>query len=91
MKCSCCEQTFADQLSLKNHYVNFHNVDESNHFFKKLFTRDKVFSVRKCFRCDYFCISQKDEKKHNFLSLYQLDGRRPVEDKHVNKTFLDEN
>ena len=47
--------------------------------------------MRKCFRCDYFCISQRDEKKHNFLSHYQLGGRRPVEDKPVNKTFFDEN
>ena len=91
MKCLCCDQSFANQQSLKNHYVEFHNVDENNHFFRKLFTRDNVFVPRKCFRCDYFCINRRDEKNHNFLTHYQLGGRRPIEDKSLKKTLFDEN
>ena len=51
MKCLCCEQTFAEQLSLKNYCVNFRNVDKNNHFFKKnllgpkFFYRESVFIV----------------------------------------------
>ena len=68
MKCLCCEQTFADQLSLKNYCVNFHNVDKNNHFFKKNLLGPKFFHRESVFYCDYFCISQSDEKSHNFLS-----------------------
>ena len=91
MKCLCCDRSFADQESLKNHYVDFHNVDENNNFFRKPFTRDNAFISRKCFHCDYFCINRKDEKNHNFLSHYQLGGRQPTEDKRLEKTFFDEN
>ena len=91
MKCLYCDRSFADQQSLKNHYVDFHNIDENNHFFKKLFTRDDVFVPRKCIRCNYFCINRRDEKNHNFLSHYHLGGRQPTEDNPLKKIFFDEN
>ena len=91
MKCLSCHCSFADQQSLKNHSVDFHNVDENNYFFRKLFTRDNVFVPRKCFCCDYFCINRRDKKNHNFLSHYQLGGIQPAEDKPLKKTFFDEN
>ena len=91
MKCLCCDRSFADQQLLKNHYVDFHKVDENNHFFRKLFTWDRIFILRKCFHCDYFCINRKDKTDHNFLSHYQLGGRHPTEDKPLKKTFFDEN
>ena len=91
MECLCCHRSFADQQLLKNHYVDSHNVDENNHFFRKLFTRDSVFVLRKCFHCDHFCINRGDEKKHNFLSHYQLGRRQPTEDKPLKKTLFDEN
>ena len=69
------QSTYVDQQLLKNHYVEFQNVDENNHFCRKLFTTDNVFVPRKCFRCDYFCINRRDEKNHNFLTHYQLGGR----------------
>ena len=71
--------------------MDFHNVDENNHFFRKLFTRDNVFIPRKCFHCDHFCINRRNEKNHNFLSQHQLGGRQPTEEKPRKKTFLDEN
>ena len=82
---------FFDQSSLKNHYLPQHNVDENNHFFKKPFSRDRVFVARKCFRCDHFCVNSRDEKTHNFLSHYEQGGRQPVEDKPLKRTFFDEN
>ena len=54
MKCLCCDRSFADQESVKNHYVDFHNVDENNHFFRKLFMRDDTFAPRKYFHYDHF-------------------------------------
>ena len=47
MECLCCNQSFTDQFSLKDHHIISHNVDENNYFFQKLFTRDKFFVPRK--------------------------------------------
>ena len=71
--------------------MEFHNVDENNHLFRKLFTKNNNFVPRKCFRCDDFCINRRDEKNHNFLTYYQLGGRQPTEDKSLKKIFFDEN
>ena len=53
--------------------------------------RDNAFILRKCFCCDHFYITRRDEKNHNFLSRYQLDGRQLTDDKPLKKTFFDEN
>ena len=86
MKCLCCDSSFADQESLKDHYVDLHNVDENNHFFRKLFTRDNVFVLRKCFRCDHFCINRRDGKI--ITSCHITGGRQPTEDKLLKKKQL---
>ena len=91
MKCLCCDQVFNDQCSLKDHYVNSHGVDENNYFFWKLFTRDRFFAPRKCFRCDHFYLNRREEKNLSFLVHYQMVGRQPIEDKPIRKTYLDEN
>ena len=85
MKCLCCDSSFADQESLKDHYVDLHNVDENNHFFRKLFTRDNVFVAGKYFRCDHFRIKRRDEQNHIFLSHYRwltTNGRQASVKKH---------
>ena len=84
-------RSFANQQSLKNHYVEFYDVDEIKHFYRKLFTKDNVFVPIKCFRCDYFCINRREKKNHNFLTHYQLGGRQPIEDKPLKNTLFDEN
>ena len=61
------------------------------HFSKKLFSRDRFFMPRKCFRCDYFCVNSKDEKTHNFLSHYQHVGRKLIVDKPLKRIFFEEN
>ena len=45
---------------------------------------------RKCFSCEYFCSNGREEKKHNFLLHYKQGSRLPVEDKPLNRTYLDE-
>ena len=88
MKYLCCGCPLDDKKSLKNHYADFHNVDGNNHFFRKLFTRQNVFFLRKCFRCDHFCINRRDEKNHIFLLHYQSCGREPAEEKPLKKKHL---
>ena len=36
MNCLLCTQQFGSEQKLKEHYINFHNVDLFNHFFQKL-------------------------------------------------------
>ena len=91
MKCLCCEQSSSDLNSLKEHYVLQHGIDENNYVFRKLFTRDRVFVPKKCFRCRHFCFSGRNEKNHNFLLHYQQGGSLPIADKPLEKTDFDEN
>ena len=37
MKCLLCSSTFENQEDLLCHYIDYHNVDENNCFFQKLF------------------------------------------------------
>ena len=71
--------------------MEFYDVDEIKHFYRKLFMKDNVFVPIKCFRCDYFCINRREKKNHNFLTHYQLGGRQPIEDKPLKNTLFDEN
>ena len=71
---------FKDQKDLLNHYVTYHNVDENNWFFQKLFQiKDKSLSKR-CLRCDKFLVTEKQKAVHNFLK--HEDGKTiPFEEK----------
>ena len=43
MKCLLCSSVFTNQKEL--HYLSYHNIDENNWFFQKLFQSDnKAFS-----------------------------------------------
>ena len=88
MKCLCCNEKFENVEYLKKYFVEYHRVDEENYFYKKLFTRDRVFCRRKCFRCEHFCASDREEKVHNFLSLYQRSSRVLVENKLLKKIIF---
>ena len=90
-KCLCYARSFENADSLKDHYVLEHNVNRENYFFQKLFTRDRIFPPRKCFRYEYFCINGRDEKIHNFITHYQQGGRLLIEDKTLTGTYFDEN
>ena len=91
MKCLCCNKSFEEENFLRDQYVTSHGVDENNYFFKKLFTKDRFFAPRKCFRWEHFCLNRRDEKNHNFLVHYQQGGSRPVEDKPIERKYFDEN
>ena len=88
MKFLCCQQYLDNLNSLKKHFISQHNVNPNNYFFKRLFTKDRVFSQRKCFRCDHFCYNGREEKIHHFLSHYQQGGKLPIKDKPLKKIIL---
>ena len=66
-----------------NHYVTYHNIDENNWFFQKLFQiRDKAV-LRQCIRCDEFLTTDKHKAVHNFLKHYEDGKSIPFEEKPV--------
>ena len=69
-----CSSRFKDQKDLLNHYVTYHNVDENNFFFQKLFQiKDKTL-LKRCLRCDEFLESEKQKAAPNLLKHYE-DGK----------------
>ena len=60
MKCLLCKFNSNEISDIKNHYLNFHNVDKINVFFKRLFEdQNNVFRGRKCVRCNDFLLTTK--------------------------------
>ena len=55
MKRLLCNQKFNQDDQVKQHYINFHNVNPNNHFFLKLFkpTKQKIV-CQKCLCSDDF-------------------------------------
>ena len=68
MKCVLCQYKNNQLNDLKHHYINEHNVDENNVFFKKLINQNKnVLQWKKCNFCNDFVLKKAD---HNFLKHY---------------------
>ena len=72
MKCVLCE---ANNIE-KSHYVEVHNVDENNVFFKKFIEQNQkvVIHRRKCNLCQEFVLSNKAE--HDFVRHYGLGSKK---------------
>ena len=53
MNCLLCNQQFNSEQKLKEHYMNFQNVDPFNRFFQKLFLKpiNMPFVPRKSLQC----------------------------------------
>ena len=71
MKCLLCNFQNNEIEQLKEHYLKYHNVDENNHFFKKLINQKKknVIHRRKCNYCNDFVFLNKAD--HDFLKHYE--------------------
>ena len=52
MKCLLCSSTFENQEDLLWDYIDYHNVDENNWFFEKLFQIKNNTVLKRCVRCD---------------------------------------
>ena len=69
MKCLYCSCYFEEEENLRKHYEEYHKVKSNNYFYKDLFQKNATtnVSLRKCYRCETFILSEKEEKNHNFL------------------------
>ena len=81
MKCLLCSSKFQDQQKLIDRYLTYHNVDQNNWFFKKLFVTNNKTFLKKCIRCDEFVTTKKEKAKHDFIKHYDAGKEIPFEEK----------
>ena len=75
MRCLLCNYKAQNKAEIKKHYINFHNVDEKNNYFKKLFAdKNDVFVGERCSKCNEFIPTSEYKKSHNFLK-HCKDGK----------------
>ena len=74
MKFLLCNFKNSNLDYLKKHYIDFHQVDSENHFFRKLFEegQSNVFHGKKCIRCKEFLPTVKSKRYHDFIKHYEL-------------------
>ena len=69
MKCLLCQHITNDKEKLKQHYVEFHKVDQNNLFFKRMIDQKiNIIHRRKCNYCSEFVFINKGH--HDFLKHY---------------------
>ena len=51
------------------HYIDYHNVDENNWFFQKLFQIKNKSILKCCIRCDEFLTTDKHKSVPNFRNI----------------------
>ena len=69
MKCLLCDFKSNEIPEVKNHFLDFHNVDKTffNLFFKILFEdQNNVFHGRSYVRCNEFLLITKFKSYHDF-------------------------
>ena len=81
MKCLLCSSVFKNQQELLDHYISYHNVDEKNWFFQKLFQSDNRAFLKNCLWCDQFLTTKKEKAIHDFLKHYNEGKDIPFEEK----------
>ena len=75
MKCLLCKFNSKNKLEVEKYYINFHNVDKENNYFKKLLKENNdVFVGERCSKCNEFIPTAEYRKSHNFLKHYK-DGK----------------
>ena len=80
MKCLLCKFIAKDKSEIENHYINFHNVDKENVYFKRLLgKKNKFFLGEKCLKCNEFIPTANFKRSHDFLKHYK-DGKELVSD-----------
>ena len=88
MKCLLCKFQANEKRELEKHYLNFHNIDEDNLFFRRLIEdKNNVFYGKKCLRCEEFIPSSKFKLFHDFLKHYD-EGKNVVEEKPISITKI---
>ena len=80
MKWLLCSSAFGNQEDLLHHYIDYHNVDENNLFFQKLFQIKNKTVLKRCVRGEEFLTTDKHKLVHNFLKHYDEGKNIPFED-----------
>ena len=86
MKCLLCYFETNEIDSLKKHYLEYHNVDSKNRFFKKVIDttgkkENNVFHGKKCARCNEFLPTVVSRLNHDFLKHYDAGRVALTEEK----------
>ena len=81
MKCLLCSSKFKDQKALVDHYLSYHNIDENNWCFQKLFQTKNEFLLKNWVRCSEFLTTEKHKATHYFLKHYEDGTDIPFEEK----------
>ena len=72
MKCYLRRFKNDNAVEVKKPYLDFHNVDPNNQFFKRLFddSQNYVSRAGQCVRFKEFLPTKSSRKRHNFLKHY---------------------
>ena len=81
MKCLLYPSVFKNQKELLDHYLSYHNIDQNNWFFEKLFQSDNKVFFKNCIRCNQFLATRKEKAIHDFLKHYNDGKSIPFEEK----------
>ena len=81
MKCLLCSSVFENEQKLIQHYISYHNVDQSNWFFQKLFQPKKKAVFKQCLRCNDFLTTGDHNVRLDVLKHYDQGQKVPFEDK----------
>ena len=82
MKCLLCSASFNNYEKLIEHYIEYHNSNQDNKFFQKLFQPRKKASIfRKCLRCGDFLSTESFKVSHDFWKHYYDGQNIPFENK----------
>ena len=76
-----CSSKFKDEKELLDHYLFYHNIDENNWFFQKLFQSNNKTLLKNCIRCNEFLATEKQKAVHDFLKHYDEGKNIPFEEK----------
>ena len=64
MKCLLCNVQYDNLFGLQQYFIEKHEVDENNYFFKRLFVKERyVFVWNKCPRCEHYYLNSRDKEK----------------------------
>ena len=80
-KCLLCSSKFKDQKALLDHYLTYHNIDQNNWFFQKLFQAKNKILLKNCVRCSKFLTAEKNKASLDFLEHYDYGKVIPFEEK----------
>ena len=84
MKCLLCKFQTENSKELRSHYINFHNVDEKNSYFQRLFVNENdVLVSERCSKCSEFIPTLKHKKYHDFLKHYKNGREVDFEEKPI--------